>query len=68
MNADQYRCVHTACLAMAEQSDSLAVRARWLMLAQDCMGLAKDLLAPRSAGSAHKDSLGACGAISRLSR
>jgi len=35
VNADQYRCVHAACLTMAEQSDSLAVRARWLTLALD---------------------------------
>jgi hypothetical protein len=43
VNADQYRCVHAACLTMAEQSDSLAARARWLTLAKDCQGLAKDL-------------------------
>ena len=64
MNADQYRCVHAACLTMAEQSDSLAVRARWLTLAKDCQGVAKDLW-PKAA---LKSSSGAFGASSRRSQ
>jgi hypothetical protein len=47
VNADQYRCVHAACLTMAEQSDSLAVRTRWLTLAKDCQGFAKESSAER---------------------
>ena len=64
MNADQYRCVHAACLTMAEQSNSLAVRARWLTLAKDCQGVAKDLW-PKAA---LKSSSGAFGASSRRSQ
>jgi hypothetical protein len=32
---------------MAEQSDSLAVRTRWLTLAKDCQGFAKESSAER---------------------
>jgi hypothetical protein len=64
MNADQYRCVHAACLTMAEQSDSLAVRARWLTLAKDCQGFAKDL----RPNAALKSSSGAFAASSRRSQ
>jgi hypothetical protein len=64
VNADQYRCVHAACLTMAEQSDSLPVRARWLTLAKDCQGLAKDL----RPNAALKSSSGAFGASSHRSQ
>jgi hypothetical protein len=43
MHSDEYRRLHAAFLAMAEQSDLPDVQTRWLTLAQACFGLAKDV-------------------------
>src|SRR4249919_147333 len=39
MHSDVYRRLYATCLTMAEQSNSLDARARWLALAQDCENL-----------------------------
>ena len=43
MHSDEYRRLHAACVAMAEQSDLPDAKVRWLALAQACFSLAKDV-------------------------
>ena len=40
MHCDRYRRLYAVCSIMAEQSKQPDERARWLTLAQDCLGLA----------------------------
>ena len=41
MQPDEYRRLYATCLTMSEQSNLPDVRARWLVLAKDCEGLAE---------------------------
>jgi hypothetical protein len=44
MDSEEYRRLHTAFAALAEQSNSPDVRARWIALARASSDLAKDPL------------------------
>jgi hypothetical protein len=43
MRSDEYRRLHTICVAMAEQSNVPGLRARWSALAEACEDLATGL-------------------------
>jgi hypothetical protein len=43
MRHDEYRRLHTTCLAMADQSDTPEIKARWLAMAEAWLKSATEL-------------------------